>query len=261
MYNCRQILNNAKVGAAIASEYAALRRAAEPASTPAGPRVVVSAVVSPSKPSAPKPATSATVTAGPPRKLGAVLVFGGATMDIAARAGEPVHPRTTTPGTVTQHPGGVGRNVAEAAYRLGAAATLYSVRGDGDAVGDAMAAALATMGLPSDLTPVAGARTACYTALIGTDGDMAAAIGDMAVFTRGLTPAWVDAHAAAIAAAGIVCADGNLPPPALARLAAHCARHDVPRAWLGVVVLLETVRGAGACPRLYRMVGFVGAGG
>ncbi|KAK6907109.1 hypothetical protein I203_101098 [Kwoniella mangroviensis CBS 8507] len=47
-----------------------------------------------------------------------VLVFGSAAIDLTSTSPRTLEPRTTTPGTVFVSPGGVGRNIAEAAQNL-----------------------------------------------------------------------------------------------------------------------------------------------
>ncbi|WWD08798.1 hypothetical protein V865_006911 [Kwoniella europaea PYCC6329] len=47
-----------------------------------------------------------------------VLVFGSAAIDLTSTSPHTLEPRTTTPGTVFVSPGGVGRNIAEAAQNL-----------------------------------------------------------------------------------------------------------------------------------------------
>lgn len=62
-----------------------------------------------------------------------MLVIGGIALDITATVGKSLGSsilHTSTPGHVRQSLGGVGRNVAEAAWRTGANVKLVSVVGD-----------------------------------------------------------------------------------------------------------------------------------
>lgn len=47
------------------------------------------------------------------------VVIGGANMDILGTPGQALTPGSSTPGTVSYSPGGVGRNIAENLARLG----------------------------------------------------------------------------------------------------------------------------------------------
>ncbi len=60
----------------------------------------------------------------------ALLVIGGINIDIIAEPGGPVVPGSSNPGTVTVHPGGVARNIAEFLSRLSVPVSLSGSIGD-----------------------------------------------------------------------------------------------------------------------------------
>lgn len=143
-----------------------------------------------------------------------VVVVGGATMDLHARAAAAIVPGTSNPGTTTASPGGVGRNVAENLARLGTPTALVSVVGE-DAFGDEVLARTAAAGVGTTWVARHG-RTGTYTAILDEDGDLVVAAADMAA-TDEMRPSLVEAAAGAIADAPIVVVEGNLPAAVLTR--------------------------------------------
>lgn len=85
-----------------------------------------------------------------------LLVIGGIALDITATVGKSFGAsilHTSTPGHVKQSLGGVGRNVAEAAWRTGARVKLVSVVGD-DLAGESVKQGLKSISMvysPEDL--------------------------------------------------------------------------------------------------------------
>ncbi len=79
----------------------------------------------------------------------AVVVIGGANMDIKARSARAAVPATSNPGTGSMAPGGVGRNIAENLARLGTRTHLVAPSG-ATCCGDALLTA----------TPAPGCRRA-----------------------------------------------------------------------------------------------------
>lgn len=108
--------------------------------------------------------------------------------------GEALRLHTSNPGTVTTSWGGVGRNISEAAARLGAPRPILVTCVGRDAGGLALAAHCASVGIAlhdlveasapgTPLTPPPSAcRTAVYAATLNEDGDLLAAVADMAAF-------------------------------------------------------------------------------
>ncbi|MBR3641401.1 MAG: carbohydrate kinase family protein, partial [Oscillibacter sp.] len=125
-------------------------------------------------------------------------------------------------GTVRTSPGGVARNVAHNLALLGVRTRLVTAYGDDDR-GRILRDACRRAGVDDGLSPVfAGERTSAYLYLTERDGEMHAAVNDMAICER-LTPALLDARMAAINESDAVVTDANLPEETLAYLAEHCA--------------------------------------
>ena len=94
---------------------------------------------------------------------------------------------TSNPATISQSPGGVGRNVAMAAHLAGANVTLASVVAD-DLAGSSLIDHVARGGLQTtairQLSTSDGARTAQYVAMNDTNKELVVAMADMSIFTR-----------------------------------------------------------------------------
>eukprot|EP00756_Hemistasia_phaeocysticola_P057043 Hpha_TRINITY_DN33679_c0_g1::TRINITY_DN33679_c0_g1_i1::g.43299::m.43299 len=163
-------------------------------------------------------------------QTGGLVVVGGAVTDITAAASQPVAQvlRTSSPGTLRTTAGGVGRNVAEAAWRLGAPSVLMvSAVGD-DERAEVLRANVRGMGMKADgLVAVAGASTATYCAVLSSDGELVGAVADMAVLQQ-LTPSDVDRFSKDISQARCVVCDGNISGAAL-RAALRAAGPDTIR--------------------------------
>jgi pseudouridine-5'-phosphate glycosidase/pseudouridine kinase len=96
-------------------------------------------------------------------------------------------PGTTTPGTIQLTPGGVARNIAEAAQNLLPAhevllvspvGTQEGTQGEVDTLGYILKHALGAAGLRTDgLVPLQGATPACALLLAG--GDLVGGVADM----------------------------------------------------------------------------------
>ena len=149
--------------------------------------------------------------------IGQVVVVGGATMDLTSspEPGRPLLRHTSNPGVVTQRPGGVGRNIAEAIARVagdgGAPPLLVSAVGadlPGDAlIADCKNAGVDTRGVRRDDSR----RTAVYAAMLEEEGELLSAVADMEVMDS-LSADDFSGFAPQIDAAPLVVADANLSP-------------------------------------------------
>ncbi|WP_334175467.1 carbohydrate kinase [Pseudoxanthobacter sp.] len=150
----------------------------------------------------------------------AVLVIGGAVLDRKYRLDGPLVPGSSNPVSSARTFGGVGRNVAEVLARLGIATELATVVGD-DEAGRALLEALKAAGVGLARTvALPGARTAEYVAVLTPDGHLVAGLADMDIFAT-LTPADIARLAPALARAGWVFAETNLPAETIAALLAR----------------------------------------
>ncbi|WP_243060428.1 PfkB family carbohydrate kinase [Nocardioides sp. SR21] len=162
----------------------------------------------------------------------AVVVIGGANMDVKARSARAAVPATSNPGTGSMAAGGVGRNIAENLARLGTRTHLVAAIGS-DGLGDQVLAATTGAGVHVEHVRRSARATGTYTAVLDADGELVVAVADMAA-TDELAPEQVNAARDLVAAASLVVLDGNLSPETLA-FALDLATQA------GVRVLLEPV--------------------
>ena len=186
------IQNNAHVGAQVASEVARLDRGSR-RSTASSSNHVSAHAGTQSSPKIPplvdvKPAAK---PAFPP----SVLVFGSAAIDITSSTSTALSPRSTTPGSIFVSPGGVGRNIAEAAQNLlpPQSVQLVSIigrhtdssdRNEADELGKLLIAEMERAGLRNDglvLSPSDNSSTAACSLMLEKEGDLAAGVADMAI--------------------------------------------------------------------------------
>lgn len=170
-------------------------------------------------------------------------------MDILVRTSTGLAPSDSNPGKILCAPGGVGRNVAENLARLGLQTRLFSVVGE-DVFGQALLAATAKAGVDvSTVSVCSGHSTPSYLAWHGLDGDMLAAVNDMALLDS-LTPEFLNDHGLALKQAHCLVLDCNLSPSALAWLfqstdtpvfvdAVSLAKCERVRPWLSRLQLLK----------------------
>ncbi|HDQ14701.1 MAG TPA: hypothetical protein ENN41_07800, partial [Sediminispirochaeta sp.] len=149
--------------------------------------------------------------------------------DIKARSEQEFHRATSNPGRVWQSSGGVGRNIAEAAVRLGAPVCLYGAVG-GDNPGKRIITELKAMGVDAHGIIVDhDLPTGSYIAVMNHKGELEAAISDMRVGRR-IDPAYVSRQLVDTEHAGGDClvADANLDPATLTRLSQEADRLSLP---------------------------------
>ena len=246
--NLALVRHNARVGADVAVELAALRRAGEgpgasgggggggggaSGSPLGGTRAFSTSTSSAAAAAATAAAAAASASSSSaPSSSAPVVVVGGITVDLVAApdAGAPFVMGSSNPGTVNVAYGGVARNVAEAMARLGAAPRLVSAVGDAAGDGghgacphaDGAVAACAGVGMRvggGSVRRAPGVGTAVYSAALDDAGDLVVAYADMAAMAA-VTPEHVALFADEIARAPLVVADGNPPAAALRRLVA-----------------------------------------
>jgi pseudouridine kinase len=149
-----------------------------------------------------------------PRLLG----IGGAHIDRRGMMAADYIRGASIPGAMMEETGGGVFNALRAAVQFGVSASLISVRG-GDAAGDIVAAEAKRAGI-EDLSSVFLDRTtASYTALLDRQGDVVAAIADMAIYETAL-PRQIARRKTrdAIDAADALLIDANMPEDAIVRL-------------------------------------------
>lgn len=149
-----------------------------------------------------------------------ILAVGGAHIDRRGRVTGAYVPGASNPGAMAEDVGGGAFNALRNAVRRGASGAIMSVRG-GDAAGETVSHAIASARI-ADLSAIFLDRTTpSYTALLDRDGDVIAALADMALYDTAFTKQLRRASfRAAVAQADALLCDANLPADALARLAA-----------------------------------------
>lgn len=144
----------------------------------------------------------------------AVVVVGGANIDVKARSARTAVPATSNPGTGSMAAGGVGRNIAENLARLGTRTHLVAAIGS-DGLGDQVLAATSAAGVHVEHVRRSARATGTYTAVLDADGELVVAVSDMAA-TDELAPEQVNAARDLVGSAALVVLDGNLATATLA---------------------------------------------
>ncbi|CDR03536.1 PfkB family carbohydrate kinase [Streptomyces iranensis] len=142
------------------------------------------------------------------RQEHAVVVIGGANVDIKVRSVAPVAYRTSNPGRSHTSPGGVARNIAENLARLGTPTHLIAAVGQ-DAAGERLLSETQAAGVRIEHVHRGPHPTGTYTAVLDADGDLVVAIADMAA-TDALAPEHLHTARELIGNAGLLVLDGNL---------------------------------------------------
>lgn len=147
----------------------------------------------------------------------AIIVIGGANLDIKAKSLAINHFGTSNPSTITTSPGGVGRNIAHNLARLGANVSLITVIGQ-DHQGQAVLHATKAAGVDTTRINQTAPATGTYIAALNPNGELVTAMSDMRAADE-ISPELIEVHADALRAATFVVADCNLPLPTLQAIA------------------------------------------
>ena len=153
-----------------------------------------------------------------PGARGRIAVIGGANMDIGGFPGNALVMGDSNPGRVRMSPGGVGRNIADNAARLGLDVQLFSALGD-DANGRALLDDCRDKGIQTDgCRIVSGGHTSIYLFIDDGRGEMLCAVSDMDI-QRALTPEYLEPRLEELNAMDAVALDANLPEETIRFLA------------------------------------------
>lgn len=163
-----------------------------------------------------EPVSGSETPVAAPRFLG----IGGAHVDRRGASSGAFVPGASNPGTMREDVGGGVFNALRTAARLGAAGSLFSVRG-GDQAGTAVSRAVEAAGLADLSVTYLDRMTPSYTALLDDRGDLVGALADMGLYDfafprqvrRASLRQALDANEA-------VLVDANLPEAALRPLLA-----------------------------------------
>ncbi|MFC7486375.1 PfkB family carbohydrate kinase [Knoellia sp. CPCC 206453] len=156
----------------------------------------------------------------------AVVVVGGAIMDVKARSSAPLDHATSNPGEVDTDPGGVGRNIAENLARLGTPTHLVAAIGS-DSFGEALLAHTRGAGVQLDHVVTSGRPTGTYLAVLDHDGDLSVAVSDMSA-TDALTVSDIEPARSLVQNCDLLVVDGNIPLDVATWLCDVARSGDVP---------------------------------
>lgn len=177
-------------------------------------------------------------------------------MDITSRAREQpgmetTHsPHSTTPGSVSFSPGGVGRNIAEAAHRILSRKSgfqtpvLVSLVGE-DIVGGVLRNELSRIGMRiNGLIPILGKASAVCNMVLDTEGGLVAGVADMDIIEslEGRAVSLPPSHNSTLLTITsaqvieqlnqhnpkLVAIDGNLTASTITDIVLHCSGCDKP---------------------------------
>ena len=150
-----------------------------------------------------------------------IAVVGGVNIDIGGRSDAPLVAGDSNPGRIRSSLGGVGRNIAHNLALLGAKVRLITALGADDGA-KRVEASCADLGIDlSDSLYVPDGATSTYLFLADSNGDMALAMNDMAIYEQ-LTPPFLEPKLAALNAAALVVLDTNLSAESIRYLGEHC---------------------------------------
>ena len=138
-----------------------------------------------------------------------ITVVGGINIDIEGSPFEKLKYHDSNPGRINLAFGGVGRNIAENAERLGGDVAMVSVIGD-DQMGKAAKMELEDLGVDTScIRTLQGRNSAMYLSILDDRKDMELALCDMDII-EAITPAFLEDYRDFIAGSGIIALDGNL---------------------------------------------------
>lgn len=148
-----------------------------------------------------------------------LFAVGGAHLDRRGQSSVPFVPGASNPGVMREEPGGGVFNALRLAVQRGIDAEILSIRG-ADPAGDVVATAIENAGIRDSSVVFMDRATPSYTAILDENGDVVAAIADMALYELAL-PRQLRRRKVrdSIAIADAIFCDANLPSDALQRLA------------------------------------------
>ena len=150
-----------------------------------------------------------------------IAVVGGVNIDIGGRSDAPLVAGDSNPGRIRSSLGGVGRNIAHNLALLGAKVKLITALGADDGA-KRIEASCADLGIDlTDSLYVPDGATSTYLFLADSNGDMALAMNDMAIYEH-LAPAFLETKLTTLNAAALVVLDTNLSAESIRYLGEHC---------------------------------------
>lgn len=148
-------------------------------------------------------------------------VVGGINLDIVGTSKDALRERDSNVGRIEFAPGGVARNIAEQLVRAGAETALFTCVAD-DMAGRMLMGDCARREIDLSFALRVRGRSSCYMSMHGPDGDMVAAVNDMALMD-GITPQYLMETIDDINESEVCVFDANLPEDSV-RFLADCAQ-------------------------------------
>lgn len=156
-----------------------------------------------------------------------ITVIGGVNVDITGRSVRPLKMADSNPAKVYLSAGGVGRNIAEDLFRLGADVLFMGAVGD-DHFAEVLRGFFVRAGMDgTGLITRKGMNTGLYLDLLEPSGDLFTAISDMDAI-ESLGPADAALFAPRIAGADLAILDANLKTETLEALAETAWQGETP---------------------------------
>ncbi|KAF0543811.1 Ribokinase-like protein [Gigaspora margarita] len=163
--------------------------------------------------------------------VSSLLIFGGSSMDIistlnAVESKNHSYYHTSSPGFVKQSAGGVGRNIAETAYKLSANPLLISAVGN-DLTGNWLIEDMKKIGMDTKgIQVVENKKTAVYSAINDPYGQLICAVADMEIFdsisSENVTK-FIESNKPKL-----VCFDGNISVECMRTILNTCDTNKIP---------------------------------
>lgn len=150
-------------------------------------------------------------------KMAEILIIGGINIDIEGRPYQKLKYQDSNPGRVKISYGGVGRNIAENALRLGASVAMVSAIG-GDELGRGAKEQLRELGADvSMIREIKDTGSAIYLAILNDERDMELGVSDMDIIEN-ITPEYLKENSEKFSSVKAVAVDGNLKEQQLAEI-------------------------------------------
>jgi len=154
------------------------------------------------------------------------LVIGGANLDYQGLTFSDFLPSDSNPGSISEMPGGVARNIAENLSRLGQKTSLITVLGV-DAAGDFLIDHCKSLGIDTDhIFRIKKKTTSRYISLCDSNGLMQAAIADMKIMEQ-LDNTTLSQKAPLFSSSSNVIIDCNIPESGLGEIFKHCQHANI----------------------------------
>ncbi|KAF8272906.1 indigoidine synthase A-like protein [Lactarius quietus] len=178
------------------------------------------------------------ITLPPCESPAKLVVVGSAAVDVVAQARTisdadgSCGRHSTSPGTVTVHLGGVGRNMAEAAHRVSISkfqsrsseTVLVSSVGD-DSLGRLLREEMRTIGMRTDGVITSGRKSAVCNMVLDDSGNLIGGVADMDI-VHSIEPEMVISRVIEHEPT-LVAMDANVSPDVLKALVQHCNANNI----------------------------------